>query len=332
MERGGIQVEPVSHTFFLYNTICSVSIFDERSDAWELGNEVKKIASEVRRMLDFYDPESELGRLNREHRTGVLIKVSDELCKFMAEVLEFSKVSEGCYDPTVGTVVKLWNIPTHHPCVPAKEKIEELLRHTGASFIRCNLEERTIQFERQGMLFDAGGAGKGYAVQKVVEYLKSQGVKSATVNFGGNLYVIGKKTDKSGEETPWKIGVQMPWAEYAQSIGVLYGADCGIATSGGYDRFFVEQGKVYHHLIDPRCGYPAENDLDSVTIVSKNAFYTDLLSTACFIAGTEAKIATICSRVDQEAGYIIVKKNGSVVVSKNIENRFECQSVKGEDD
>lgn len=330
MERSGILVEPISHTFFLYNTICSVSIFDGQNDARELGNEVKKIASEVRRMLDFYDPESELGRLNREHRAGIPTKVSDDFCRFAAEVLEFSKACEGCYDPTVGPVVRLWNIPAHHPRVPAKQEIEEQLRHTGAAFVRCNLEEQTIKFEKQGMLFDAGGAGKGYAVQKVVEYLKSQGVTSATVNFGGNLYVIGKKTDGSGEEKPWKIGVQMPWAEYAQSIGTVYASDCGLATSGAYDRFFVEQGKVYHHLIDPRSGYPAESELDSVTIVSKNAFYTDLLSTACFIAGTEAKIETICRRVDEEAGYIIVKKDGSVIVSKNMEHRFEGKGEKGE--
>lgn len=318
-------MKPSSQTFFLYNTICSAAVYDERDDAEELLCEVKKLAMDIRRMLDFYDPESELGKLNREHRTGVPKRVSKELCAFIIHLLRFSEKSGGCFDPSVGPVVRLWNIPSQNPRVPERGAIEKAMKQTGASFITCDERECTVTFWKPGMVLDAGGAGKGYAVEKAVEFLRRCGVKSAAVNFGGNLFVLGRRSLADGTNRPWKIGIQSPWKDYAQNLGNLSLEDCGAATSGGYDRFFMEDGKVYHHLIDPRTGYPAENTLDSVTIISQNAFYTDLLSTACFVAGEESA-ERICKSVDINAGYVLVKKDGSVILSENIRERFQPES------
>nr|WP_304970751.1 FAD:protein FMN transferase [uncultured Schaedlerella sp.] len=315
-------MKPASHTFFLYNTICSAVIYDERDDAEILLRGVKKRAMDIRRMLDFYDPESELGRLNRKHRTGIPERLSRELCTFIMHLLDFSEKSGGCFDPSVGPAVRLWNIPSQNPRVPESQEIERVMKQTGAASISCDERECTVTFRKPGMMLDAGAAGKGYAVGKAVEYLKSSGVRSAAVNFGGNLFVLGQKPSADGTERPWKVGIQSPWKDYAQNLGILSLEDCGAATSGGYDRFFTEEGKVYHHLIDPRTGYPTENTLDSVTVVSQNAFYTDLLSTACFIAGEES-VGRICRSVDKNAGYVLVKKDGSVILSENLKGRFQ---------
>lgn len=327
-ERYITEMKPVSHTFFLYNTICSAAIYDERDDAEMLLREIKKRAMDIRRMLDFYDPESELGILNRGHRTGIPKRVSKELCTFIMHLLDFSEKSGGCFDPSVGPAVRLWNIPSQNPHVPKKQEIERVMKQTGASHISCDEKECTVTFWKPGMQLDAGAAGKGYAVGKTVEYLRSCGVRSAAVNFGGNLFVLGRKPSANGAERPWKIGIQSPWKDYARNLGTLSLEDYGAATSGGYDRFFTEEGKVYHHLIDPRTGYPADNTLDSVTVISQNAFYTDLLSTACFIAG-EASAGQICKSVDGNAGYVLVKKDGSVILSENVKGRFQPEGSGG---
>ena len=186
----------------------------------------------------------------------------------------------------------------------------------------CDIRRRTVTFERDGMVVDAGGAGKGYAVGRVAEYLKSRGVRSASVNFGGNLYLIGPKCSADVVEAPWKIGIRAPWSREMKSIGTMELQDCGTATSGGYDRYFSEDEKIYHHLLDPRTGYPADNTLDSVTIVSDNALYTDLLSTACFVAGEDA-VDRICKRVGGRVDYVLVKKDGTITVSDGLRTHFK---------
>lgn len=191
---------PMSNTFFLYNTICSVAIYDEREDIEVILNEVKVLAHEIRKMLDFYDPESELGKLNREHRAGVPEKVSKELYTFIASLLKFSEESEGFFDPSLGPVVKAWDIPARKPRVPAKQEIEKARKQTGASFISCNEQESTVTFWKPGMVLDAGGAGKGYAVWKAVGYLKNRGVKNAAVNFEGTFSCWAKRLRRTVQQ------------------------------------------------------------------------------------------------------------------------------------
>ena len=319
--------EPVNRTFFLYNTICSITIFDSDGDSKTILNEAEDIAFEIRRMLDFYDPESELGMLNQRHELSVPYEVSEELCLFISELLRFSKVSEGCFDPTIGPVVRLWNITAHWPKAPSAQEIGQARRQTGADYVQCDTEKHTVTFLKGGLVLDAGGAGKGYAAGRVAEYLSKSGVRSASINFGGNLYLIGAKAAPDGTDFPWKVGIQAPWKSAPESVGTLELQDCGTATSGGYDRYFSENGKIFHHLIDPRTGYPADNSLDSVTIVSKNALYTDLLSTACFVAGEEMA-EKICRTSEADVGYIFIRKDGTIKVSDQLKNYFKPEKVR----
>lgn len=316
-------------TFFLYNTVCSVTIYDEREDAEQIIDEVKQIAYRIRRVLDFYDPDSELGTLNRTYRARVPMPVSEELCRFLMCLLEFSEKSGYCFDPTLGAAVNTWNIPAHVPDVPNPKEIEAAMERTGGRYVSCDMENRTVTFEKDGIQLDAGGAGKGYAVECAVRHLKKRGVQSASVNFGGNLYVIGKKKQGDEEGRRWRIGIQSPWKSYAKSIGTLELENCGIATSGGYDRFFIKEEKVYHHLLDPHTGYPVENTIDSVTIVSESAFDADLLSTACFVAGIETA-EQLCRNMEKPADYIFVKKDGTLIVSDRIREQFHAETGKRE--
>lgn len=322
--------EPVNSTFFLYNTVCSITIYDADNDADKDVEAIlagaKEIAFKIRRMLDFYDPESELGSLNWKHETGVPCEVSRELCSFISELLHFTEVSEGCFDPTVGPVVKLWNITARSPKVPSGQAIEAAREKTGAEHVLCDLDRSTVTFQREGMVLDAGGAGKGYAAGCVAEYLKAERVRSASINFGGNLFLIGRKMIPDGTGRPWRIAIQAPWKSDLKSIGALTLKDCGTATSGGYDRYFAEDERIYHHLLDPRTGYPADNSLESVTVVSQNALYTDLLSTACFVGGEEVA-ERICRNAGCSAGYVLLRKDGRVIVSDHLKPYFEENKI-----
>lgn len=318
--------EAVNSTFFLYNTICSITIYDTDGDWDVILNGAKELAFKIRGMLDFYDQDSELGLLNRRHIPGAAYEVSEELCLFIAELLKFSKASEGCFDPTIGPVVRLWNITAHEPKAPVKQEIAQARRQTGAEYVRCDTKRRKVVFLKEGMVLDAGGAGKGYAAGRVAEYLVKSGVRSASINFGGNLCLIGGKKAPDGTEGLWKVGIQAPWTKIPESVGTLTLRDCGIATSGGYDRYFSENGRIYHHLIDPRTGYPADNSLDGVTIVSKSALYTDLLSTACFVGGEEMA-DRICGRSGVEAGYVLIRKDGTVKVSDQLKKYYKPDKV-----
>ena len=157
--RSGAPV-PAQISFFLYNTTCSIFLFDRRPDADALLSGAKEIAHAVRRMLDFYDPDSELGRLNRSYIPGQPYAVSEELASFLQTILSFSVQSGGCYDPTLGPVSKLWNFPSGEPQVPEADALRAALSRCGPRLIRCS--ERTVTLDRPGMLLDAGGAGKGY--------------------------------------------------------------------------------------------------------------------------------------------------------------------------
>lgn len=308
-------------TFFLYNTVCTVMICDERNDSRKLLEQARKIADQIREMLDFYDPDSELGRMNRMYCPDIPYPVSEELCGLIDEVLRFSRLSGGCFDPTVGPAVKLWDIPAKLPSCPDEDKIGKIKERVGAYQMECDTKKCTVTFHRKGMMFDAGGVGKGYAVDRVANFLIRSGVRHGAVNFGGNLYLIGGKN--TGEEL-WRVGVQAPWQAYAKSCGTMMLKDCGTATSGGYDRFFIEDGNVYHHLLDPRTGHPVENTLDAVTITATDAMHADLLSTACFVAGEE-KIDELCRKSGVGAEWLVVKKSGEILMSSGMKKVFRLQ-------
>lgn len=217
-------------------------------------------------------------------------------------------------------MVKLWNIPSHSPTAPTPDALTGMLECTGAAYVRCDEDNRTVTFQKSGMLLDAGAAGKGYAVDAVAEYLIQNGVTHATVNFGGNLRLIGSNPTPEGYE-PWCVGVQAPWRPYGESLGTLLLENCSVATSGGYDRYFEQDGKTYHHLLNPRTGYPVEDGPGSVTIVSPSAFITDLLSTACFVAG-EGQADMLCSGTGEDTGYILIRKDGTAAISPSLAGAF----------
>lgn len=269
---------------FLYNTVCTVVLYDWLGDAAPLLDGCERLAEDVRQMLDIYDENSELSRLNREGQSGRPVELNTQLYTLLRQLDTFSRLSEGAFDITVGPLMKLWDFTAMTPAPPSPEALRRALGSTGYSHIHYDDARQAVTFTKPGVRLDAGGAGKGYALGLVAEFLRENKVVSAGLDFGGNLYLLGPAPTGAAA---WQVGVQSPWASRGHSVGSLSLRDTAVATSGGYDRCFEFEGKTYHHILDPRTGRPVENELGSVTIICDEPLYTDLVSTAFFVLGPQ---------------------------------------------
>ena len=149
-------------------------------------------------------------------------------------------------------------------------------------------QEHSIRFLKEGMLIDLSAVGKGYISEKVASYFRDNGAESAIINLGGNVYALGRHPGGR----PWKIGLQNPDSERGGYYSTVECTDEAVVTSGGYERFFIdEDGTVYHHILDSDTGYPSSSDIISSSIISNDATLADMLSTACFVSGSEKAVA-----------------------------------------
>ncbi|MOA23394.1 Thiamine biosynthesis lipoprotein ApbE precursor [compost metagenome] len=167
------------------------------------------------------------------------------------------------------------------------------------------------------MAIDLGSIGKGYAADKIYDYLADQGFNSAIIDLGGNVYAMGQKPGNQ----PWNIGIQDPDQERGNSIGKIKVEDKTIVTSGIYERFFIEDGKMYQHILDPRTGYPVDNGISSVTIVTDSSTNADALSTTLFVLGIEDGLKFIENTADTEA--LFVSKDKKLYASSGFKDMLE---------
>lgn len=315
--------EVVGRRFFLYNTVCEVILHRYNDDPHKLLDDCENIAINVQKILNLYDSNSELSLMNRNYSPGVPYPISKDLYAILIKMHRFSNVSQGAFDATIGPLVKLWDFTSKNPKIPKHQDIKEAKLKTGYELMNYNDDETTVEFSIPNMIVDAGGAGKGYAVGLVKEYLENKGVLSASINFGGNLYLIGKRKTKDKISLPWKIGIQRPWLKRGDSIGSLTVEDLGVATSGGYDRFFKKNGKLYQHILNPSTGYPIESDLLSVTIVCDIPIMTDLVSTAFYVLGiSKGSHLLIELRKTMYIEFIAITQDG-VIASQGLKEKFE---------
>ena len=191
-----------------------------------------------------------------------------------------------------------------------------LLKHVDAAKISYDKDTREISFEDDQMKIDLGGIAKGYTSSRIMDIFKENGITSGLVNLGGNVQALGTKTDGSN----WRVAVQSP-DDTEDYLGVLSIRDKAVITSGGYERYFEQDGVTYHHIIDPKTGYPAENGLVSVTIVSSDGTLADGLSTSLFIMGEE-KAAEFWKAHSNEFEAIFATDDGTIYVTEGLKDSF----------
>lgn len=226
------------------------------------------------------------------------VKVHPEVIKMLKTAVKYSKLSNGAFDITVGPLIKLWGIGTDNERIPTDAEIKSKLPLVGYSNISIMDGNNSVKLLKEGMSIDLGGIAKGFAADEVIKVFEKYGVNSALISLGGSsIYTLGKKPDG----TPWTIGIQHPRKDNKQNyLGIINLSEQALSTSGDYERFFIKDGKRYHHILNPATGYPTDNGVMSDTIVIDSNIpdgnmLADILTKTVFVSGIDKGLKVIDS-------------------------------------
>lgn len=269
----GGKSEPYSTDFFAMDTFMSVKVLskDGESLAQQCESEINSLESVLSRTRE----DTDIAKLNAAD--GAEVTLSDEGAKLLSLALDLSAATNGAYDPTVAPLTDLWGIGTDHQKVPSQSEIDAALQTVGTAHVRENGDVVTLD---SGSKIDLGGIAKGYAADLCADILKSADADGLLV-LGGNIYAVGTNEGKD-----WNIGIADP-DDSADTIAAVAVHDLSIVTSGDYERYFEQDGVRYHHIFNPKTGYPAASGLRSVTVIDANSTRADALTTALFVMGAD---------------------------------------------
>ena len=302
--------ESVSQDVFAMDTYMTVTAFGSHAE-----EAVAQAVAEINRLdalLSIGSADSEVSKINQ----GLEKNLSEDTTYLLSRSLELYDSTDHVFNIAVYPLMEAWGFTSGNYRVPDQSTLDDLLTYTDVSKINFNQKDASVDFDMEGMKIDLGGIAKGYTSTKIMDIYKNCGVTSGLVNLGGNVQVLGTKTDGSA----WRIGIQDPQNSESY-LGALSVADKAVITSGGYERYFEQDGKTYHHIIDPTTGYPAENGLISVTIVSADGTLADGLSASLFIMGKDKAIAYWQAHSD-EFDMILMDDVRGIYVSEGIADDF----------
>ncbi|MCI8465764.1 MAG: FAD:protein FMN transferase [Lachnospiraceae bacterium] len=302
----------VSKTSFFLNTVVTITLYGTEDDS--LIEECFSLCQRYESLLSRTASGSDVYALN--HRATDT--VSDETLSLIKTGLDYSALSGGAFDITIGSCSSLWDFTAEVPSVPNRDAILEGLAHVG--YEKLSLDGNTVSFSDSETFLDLGAIAKGYIADRLKEFLVENHVTSAIIDLGGNVLCLGEKPDGRS----FQIGIQRPFDTQGTPLLVIPVSDWSVVTSGTYERCFEEGGKLYHHILDPSTGYPCENNLLSVTILSEHSVDGDALSTACFSLGLEEGTALIDSLDDIYA--IFVTDDYQIHYSDGLLDRFSVSS------
>lgn len=295
----------LTYTDTLFDTVISVQILDPVDEKVLKGCE--KLCKEYDAKFSKSNEESEISKIN--HAKGKFVEVSDDTITLLKKGIYYCELSHGIFDITIGSVSDLWDFHAEDPKVPSKKKIRSAKGHVNYRGIL--IQDNRVKLTDSKARLDVGAIAKGYIADRLKEYLKKNNVKHAIINLGGNVLTIGTKTDGS----KYNIGIQRPFDESGQPITSVKVADKSVVTTGTYQRYFEKNGKIYHHILDTATGYPCENDLSSVTIITDSSLTADALSTVSFLLGYEEgiKLINLLDNVDA----VFITNDGEIHYSEN---------------
>lgn len=308
-----ITTEPIAKTEFVLGTVCTITLYDDEAD--EAFEESFQRLKEIEDKMTINAAGSEVDLVNNAAGEEY-IKVSKDTFFVISEGKKYSELSGGLFDISVGPLVKLWNIGTDSARLPTQEEINSKLPLVGYENILLDENENKIMLKNKDMIIDLGGIAKGYAADEVKRILKDYGIKNAIINLGGNVLTIGDNP----QGRPWRIGIQNPDASRGDYVGTIQSTDQTIVTSGIYERYFVADGKHYHHMLNPYDGYPFDNNLASVTIITDKSIIADAFSTSVFGKGLEKGLEYVSEQKDMEA--IFITLDNKVYITPGLKDNF----------
>ena len=341
-----------SKTDFVMSTVLSEKIYGTKDVTQDIKEELDKLE---KNQLSWRKDSSVVSKINADAQKGIKTKLDSDMTSWVEDSLELAKRSNGAFDPTIGRLTRLWNIEGDNPKVPSKQEIKNTLEDTGYTKIHLekvefqntantkknvdkdikdntaknketseDTSQNTNTNESVSSIYigdkctlDLGAVGKGIACDVVQDYLKKQKEASgAVIAVGGSILLYGSKADGSD----WNVAVQNPRGQDGEAMGVLsLSGTTNVSTSGDYEKYFMQDGKRYHHILDPSTGYPADSGLISVTIVSDSGLLSDGLSTACFVLGKE-KGEKLLETYGAEG--VFIDQNKKVTVTKGLKDKF----------
>lgn len=307
--------QPKEKTENVLGTICTVKIYDHVKDS-TLDQAFKRL-EEIENKMTINKETSEIIKVN--NAAGVdYVKVSDDTFDVVKEGLHFSQLYSK-FDITIGPLVKLWNISFDNAVnakIPSDSEIKALLPLVDYRDVLLDEKEKKVMLKRKGMMIDLGGIAKGYAADEVVKILKKNGVEHALVNLGGNVMTLGSKPDGS----PWTVAVQHPFSDRGEYVGTVKVIGKTVVTSGIYERYIEQNGKLYHHILDKATGYPVDNNVLSTTIIADRSVDGDGYAKVLAM-GVDEGLKYIESLKGVEA--IFITKENKIYITPGLKDVFQ---------
>lgn len=309
--------EPISRTGFYFDTVIQITLYDTEDvsvldGCFDLAEKYENLFSATKEGSDVW---------NINHANGETVTVSEETVTLVVTAVDYANTTEGRIDPTIRPVSALWDFGSEGKAhVPEDTDIKEALSHVSYDTIRFGVSPsdeagesvyNTVTLTDPEAAVDLGFIAKGYIADKMKEYLLSQGVESACISLGGNIVVIGEKPDGS----PFRIGIQEPFASEGTAMDTVEVRDTSVVTSGIYERYFYEGDTLYHHILDTTTGYPVDNELAGVTIICESSVKADALSTTCLCLGLEEGRRYL--NTEKDVAYLLITKDGTQYRSEN---------------
>lgn len=302
---------------YLLDTIIQLKVYGKNSEKYT--DEAMEVISHIDDIMSPTKSTSDVVKINSNAGKD-FVKINEDTLNVIKNSINYSKLSNGNFDITVGPLVKLWGIGTEHAHVPSKEEIDKTLKLINYRNVLINENNTSVKLKEPDEAIDLGAIAKGFAADKAREVLENKGIKSAYLNLGGNIVTIGNKTDG----TPWKIGIQDPLSQRGEYFGIVKVSNKSVVSSGSYERFFIKDNKKYHHILNTKTGYPTESGILSSTIISDNSIDGDALSTITFILGLEKSLEIIEKMDGIDA--ILVTNDKEVHVTSDIAKDFNLSS------
>jgi len=303
----------LSQTTFALGTVININLYDEGSQ--ELMTELIEKISNIEKAMSKNLKDSEISQINRQ--AGIApVKVSEETYFVLERAIEFAELSDGKFDPTIGPIIDLWGIGTEAAKVPDAKELSKRLSKVDYKKVQLNKEEQTIYLELEGMALDLGGIAKGYTADALVQLLQANQVNKAMLNLGGNVFAYGEKNNGK----PWKIAIQNSFDQRNNYFGYVEVVNKTVVTSGSYERYFEEEGHVYHHIFDATTGVPVQTEAVSVSVIADSSTDADALSTILFTLSIKEGIALVENLEGIECIYVTADKE--IYLSSGVKEIF----------
>lgn len=300
----------------LMGTVVEILIME--GDKAQFDGAAEAAFSEIKgleKVFSSYKPDSEVSRISRR-AGGAPIKTTEDVIYVVQKALQVSRLTGGAFDPTVGALAGVWGFSGEKKRVPAKKDVQKRLPLVDFRKVVVNKDKMTVKIEDKGMTLNLGGVAKGFIVKRAAEALSVKGVSRAIIKAGGDMFLFDNRN--MARKASFVIGIKDPRNE-GEILGEVYSKGGAVTTSGDYERFFIKDGKRYHHILDPSTGWPAMKSR-SVTVMAEDPTIADALSTAIFVLGPKKGLEVIESLKGVEG--VIVGADGFIHTSSGFKGRL----------